>query len=1219
MKFTTRLRRAGHFGRISARAVLALLLSFQLVTGCDASLAPALLPDSPEPQAGLRDYQGPLVRAVPGGLVNTAGGNLFVPLGGLSLDTALGKEEVAPSYNSAGNSWGFGFVDMVYDGTTFVDQTGSEYDVTAVIDGAAIPGSVWIKVDADTIRAKDGLSFEFANGALVGRHRDGQQCPKILYEVDPEAGEIVIRQQDCAARGEWSSFNTELFTLHLDGAGRIVEIDDRAGRVALYDYDERGRLETARDGLDVERGSPGYRLEYSGISGPLSAMTNSEGERIEYEFHRKAALGALRLQFATRIAQAGEGSPQYRFDYYAGELPDSGETVVTDPLGDTERYCFDRDRRVRRIDFEAVAESEFFTYEGSALRPASHQRANGATERYTRNADGDVLTIVAPTGNVVVHEYADANSSFPYHRAMASKQDSLGMIGSWTYSEDAPVDYKRLASAANGEAERTEYAYHPNGGYTRLASITFPNGVVREFAEYNALGAATRISHGRISANVSFDEVGNRTGGSNGLAPEIGGVLTRRFDADRNPVEVTVADTDGRESTIRLERGSDGRILSVDRPPLGLDVGADHRFAYDTLGRVVRREERVDGVWQATAYTHDARGRTGEMLPNGMSREWRRDQRGRLTEHRVYRDGVLEGEILFTYRNGNLVQIDDSERGTEIRSYDGVTGLPTTVRYVGGETIEYEFDVRSRLVKEIYRRPDASVVKVVEHEYDLANRETRVYDDGRLVIDRSYRNGQLDCIATGNGLERCFRYETVTGLREAADTTNEFPDVLESTTLSSEFTSAPANWELYTTTRIPGLGDVASIFTVGPGTDPDVPGSDVGKRVLAWEDGLATSQSYAYDGMSNQVDDADGDTYEYNPEGNRLIAATVGGAAVTYAYDPAGYAISRNGLAIEWTAAGRLAAYGDYRVEWDMLGRPLRISDTRVSPVAVRDWSRWGGRIEVDGDGFLVALDLGEVVLGFGGARRYRHFDFRGNVSFVSDENGAIVTLYEYSPYGINAVIGDASDPVRFVGRNEIGPFMLLGARIYDPLVGRFLSPDPVFDLLNQYGYTLGNPIWFSDPTGRTSTSEALLVGASAMVLTFAIVSVGMASTPLGIAITSVSLLWSAFGFFDATGVFSHGPGIDAVSNTGCDCTPTVHMGQGPAEAEKPTGAAPPPGGDGNSDSGTIGISPGGVGVGASGLGGGFPSGIGATPACGLTGMEFLLLVGFALARLRRR
>jgi hypothetical protein len=32
--------------------------------------------------------------------------------------------------------------------------------------------------------------------------------------------------------------------------------------------------------------------------------------------------------------------------------------------------------------------------------------------------------------------------------------------------------------------------------------------------------------------------------------------------------------------------------------------------------------------------------------------------------------------------------------------------------------------------------------------------------------------------------------------------------------------------------------------------------------------------------------------------------------------------------------------------------------------------------------------------------------------------------------------------------------------------VGRFLSPDPILQVVNQYGYALGNPVLYSDPDG---------------------------------------------------------------------------------------------------------------------------------------------------------
>ncbi|MFE4665117.1 RHS repeat-associated core domain-containing protein [Streptomyces sp. NPDC056734] len=52
-----------------------------------------------------------------------------------------------------------------------------------------------------------------------------------------------------------------------------------------------------------------------------------------------------------------------------------------------------------------------------------------------------------------------------------------------------------------------------------------------------------------------------------------------------------------------------------------------------------------------------------------------------------------------------------------------------------------------------------------------------------------------------------------------------------------------------------------------------------------------------------------------------------------------------------------------------------------------------------------------------------------------------------------------------------------LGARLYDPTTGRFLSPDPVLDLadpvqMNGYVYCENNPVTFADPTGLMSRAD---------------------------------------------------------------------------------------------------------------------------------------------------
>jgi RHS repeat-associated protein len=241
--------------------------------------------------------------------------------------------------------------------------------------------------------------------------------------------------------------------------------------------------------------------------------------------------------------------------------------------------------------------------------------------------------------------------------------------------------------------------------------------------------------------------------------------------------------------------------------------------------------------------------------------------------------------------------------------------------------------------------------------------------------------------------------------------------------------------------------------------------------------GASADFDLRYDARSNLV--AEGTTsFQYNEEGNRLQAIDPdGGTPTAYAYDAAGFATSRGGVEITWQANGLMASHGLDRFEWDVLGRPISAT---VDGTTTR--SGFGGSVTTDDAGVPIRVDLEEVSIDLqGGGRLYRHLDFRGNVKFTSDDAGATRSHYRYSPFGLEEIFGATDDPLRFAARPEIGDLMLMGARIYDPAAGRFLSPDPVFQVVNQYAYTLGNPVQFHDRSGRAALDQA---GAAAPGLT---------------------------------------------------------------------------------------------------------------------------------------
>ena len=105
-----------------------------------------------------------------------------------------------------------------------------------------------------------------------------------------------------------------------------------------------------------------------------------------------------------------------------------------------------------------------------------------------------------------------------------------------------------------------------------------------------------------------------------------------------------------------------------------------------------------------------------------------------------------------------------------------------------------------------------------------------------------------------------------------------------------------------------------------------------------------------------------------------------------------------------------------------------------------------------------------------------------GNTRYITDSTGNAVTeSYLYDAFG-NVLSSSGTTPATFQYKNEqvnnVSGLQMMGARMYDPTVGEFLSPDPLtvgvpplLDLMNPlsldpYLFADNNPITGMDPTG---------------------------------------------------------------------------------------------------------------------------------------------------------
>jgi len=195
-------------------------------------------------------------------------------------------------------------------------------------------------------------------------------------------------------------------------------------------------------------------------------------------------------------------------------------------------------------------------------------------------------------------------------------------------------------------------------------------------------------------------------------------------------------------------------------------------------------------------------------------------------------------------------------------------------------------------------------------------------------------------------------------------------------------------------------------------------------------------------------------TFEYDAE-NQLILITYPDLSTTaFVYDGAGQRFSRTGsggtvtfsydggsLLAEFGAAGPLAAY----------------THGALGAVSVELPDEYG----------LLTVP------------RYYHPDALGSVHHLTDAAGQVTDNYEFDAFGNQWYASGASpNPHRFVGQlgYHLEPdasahgleLMKLGARYYDPSIGRFITQDPIGygGGMNFYAYAGSSPTDHVDPSG---------------------------------------------------------------------------------------------------------------------------------------------------------
>lgn len=136
------------------------------------------------------------------------------------------------------------------------------------------------------------------------------------------------------------------------------------------------------------------------------------------------------------------------------------------------------------------------------------------------------------------------------------------------------------------------------------------------------------------------------------------------------------------------------------------------------------------------------------------------------------------------------------------------------------------------------------------------------------------------------------------------------------------------------------------------------------------------------------------------------------------------------------------------------------------------------GDVEYEGNAIKAIYHPDGRILKNGSTYDYQYYvkDHLGNVRIVCNSAGTIQSEHHYYPFGLKMEgVFDSTgynQKYRYNGKELYASglgWYDYGARFYDPSIGRFMSVDPLAEMMpsySPYAYTFNNPMIHTDPTG---------------------------------------------------------------------------------------------------------------------------------------------------------
>ena len=748
---------------------------------------------------------------------------------------------------------------------------------------------------------------------------------------------------------------------------------------------------------------------------------------------------------------------QWLYDSWGNVISEKSAAYgATEYVGNT--YAYDSDGRYLLTKTDALGHTTTYSGYNKFGKPTTVIDYRNRTTTYTYDSWGNLVSAIHPDGSVEQNTVAWGGTGlYTVTTTVTGKPetvihyDALGReIRSGVKRFDGHWQWTAREYDSKGRLSRTSLPYRGDSAsywntyaydeYNRPVSLSEASG---KTSTWSYSGTSVTTVKDGITSTSTTDANGNVIN-----VTDAGGTITYTLRDDGQPSEVTVS----------------GNITTT--------------FTYDDYGRRTTMVDPSAGT-QTDAYVWNSDGTSviTHTNPNGTVKTYK-DKYGRTTL--VERPG--EYNTAYTYDTYGRLVTEQSTNGTGMEyTYDGLD------RVVSDKEIVPD----GKWLRKAYSYGTASVLNSIQYISQSGQITTETY---------TYSNGHNTGITLPDGTV----VWSLTSENDLGMVTS-----ITSGGITREYGFTAFGMPTYRRMDGGDLQDFTYNFDFSTG------------NLLSRSDGInGHTETFGYDNLNRLV--AIGSRQiSYDSKGNILLMDGVG--AMTYGSSVHPYRITMltpeaDGLVPDrqqsvsytcysrpsiLTEGGRSAAF-TYNGDGGRVKRYVADGTTQVL-------SRYyiGGRYENDqtstgskerlylgGDAYSALMVYQRENSGSWTAYNIGR-DYLGNVTQIATLSGTLVAEYSYDPWGrlrnpeTLEIYAVGSEPELFLGRGFTGHEHLtwfglvnMNARLYDPLLGRFLSPDPYVQApdftqnFNRYTYALNNPLKYTDESGEFIITTAMIVAA---------------------------------------------------------------------------------------------------------------------------------------------